>query len=413
VAAPSRARRGVRALHRLLQDRTFDLRALDLPGFRRWLDVHLAHWRKNSVFAQRVRIRDLRRTHPELHRLEQELRRAADADARTPQCGPLHEAEREMGNAARAISGLTAALKRAAPAERPALRQKMTAFQARRQALQDEQARLIASSPERQDWLRLDARLRALRAALGLDEEEARLEALFKAQGHRSGHAGTSFEETALALTQGCVIPELLRGGPEPGGGAVRLLRGVTLGAARTELDQLVVRQPAGGGPVEVLAVVEAKRNLNDLAHGFRLRQENLAWLTGDEGAYDQEAYRTKYFRSGHFDRAAVHEEGGEAFAFARGSFRGFRRDPAAGVFLDRLYFITRAGTMWGVSMAALGRINFRVATDERWDPDSAAYLDGLLRWCRSLAEPVETPDVLRLYAAETERARRILLVGR
>ena len=32
-----------------------------------------------------------------------------------------------------------------------------------------------------------------------LDEEEARLEALFKAQGHRSGHAGVSFEETALA----------------------------------------------------------------------------------------------------------------------------------------------------------------------------------------------------------------------
>src|SRR5262249_24549139 len=154
-------------------------------------------------------------------------------------------------------------------------------------------------------------------------------------------------------------------------------------------------------------------RNLNDLAHGFRLRQENLAWLTGDASAYDPEAHRTKVFRSGHFDREAVHNEGGEAFVLACESFRRFRRDPATGLFLGRLYFITRAGMMWGVSAAALGRIHSRVATDERWDPDSEAYLGGLLRWCQSLAEPLETPDVLRIYEAVPKQARQILVVRR
>jgi len=109
--------------------------------------------------------------------------------------------------------------------------------------------------------------------------------------------------------------------------------------------------------PEQVLAVVEVKRNLNDLAHGFGLRQENLAWLTGDTAHYDPGQCRTTYFRSGHFDREAIHQQDGDSFVFARSSFSRFRRDPAAGLFLDRLCFITRAGTMWGVSTAALARL--------------------------------------------------------
>ena len=70
-------------------------------------------------------------------------------------------------------------------------------------------------------------------------------------------------------------------------------------------------------------------------------------------------------------------------------------------------------GTMWGVSSAALARIGFRVATDERWEPDSDAYLGKLRRWCQSLAEVIETPDVLRLYAAARGRGGQIVLAGR
>src|SRR5262249_34531687 len=144
--------------------------------------------------------------------------------------------------------------------------------------------------------------------------------------------------------------------------------RGVTLGAARIELDQLVVRQRNNSTlPVEVLALVEVKRNINDLAHGFHQRQENLAWLTGQGDRYDPKAHRTRSFPTGHFDRNVFHEEAGTYCLLGPGSFRLFGREQSPGLFRDRLYFICRAGAMWGVSAAVLGRIRFRVATDERW----------------------------------------------
>src|SRR5262245_19914110 len=94
-------------LRRLVAERTFDLRTLDLPGFRRWLDLQLPHWQADAVFAQRARIRDLNRAHPEPRRLKREVRRAAEVDAATPQAARLGEVEKALRNAAKAIAGLT------------------------------------------------------------------------------------------------------------------------------------------------------------------------------------------------------------------------------------------------------------------------------------------------------------------
>jgi len=171
----------------------------------------------------------------------------------------------------------------------------------------------------------------------------------------------------------------------------------------------MVVRMPDADQPVEVLAVVEVKRNINDLAHGFRQRQ-NLAWLNGNTDKCDPGMYRTNRFRAGHFDGEALHRESDEVFRFARHSLRRFRSERATGLFLSRFYFITRPGTLWGVSSAALARISSRIATDQRWNPNSDSYLRNLLRWCQSLAEPKETPDVLRLFAATPRRGRQILI---
>jgi hypothetical protein len=414
MSVPAPITRGVRPLRRLLRENDFDLRGVDLDGFRRWLAHHLARWRNDPVFAQRVRVRDLGRAHPGLRTLEQDYRRAARAEAASPQSPRLRELEKQLADTGKALAGLTAASQRAAPERRLALQQKLRAFQDRQQRLLDEQANLVQSSPTRQHLLRVHAELQQLRSSIGLDREEVCLEKLLTQQGRRSGRSGESFEQGALAATETVIVPDLLRGGESAESPRrLRVLRGVTFGAARTEFDQLVVRLPRRDGrPVEVLAVVEAKRNINDLAHGFLRRQENLAWLTGDADAYDPALYRTQRFRSGHFDREAVHHQQGETFPFARTSFRRFRRDPASGLFLDRLFFITRPGTLWGVSAAALGRLGFRVATDERWDPDSDVYLGKLLHWCLSLAGPTEAPDVLRLYAAGPRRGRQVLLVG-
>ncbi|EPX61608.1 hypothetical protein D187_010227 [Cystobacter fuscus DSM 2262] len=402
--------RGTRALRRWLEQ-AVDLRGLDLEGFRRWLGEQLSRWELDPAFAQRARIRDLRQAHPELLALERTLRQAIAADEASPQAERLFQLEEELSRADKAIAGLGAALERTTDAQKlSGSRHKLAAFQSRRQALLGEQALLLQASPARRELLRVQAELEQLRSRLGLERAEAELAGLSRDQGHRSGHAGQSFEQQVLPLTWRFIVPELLRRGGDAA--RLRVLRGVGLGAARTEFDQLIIRQPRRPGqPVEVLGMVEVKRNFNDLAHGFRHRQENLAWFKGEAGHYDSSLYRTRYFRSGHFDREAVHEEDGERFIFSRDSFRHFRRESGIGLFLRRLYFITRGGILSGVSTAALARIRHRVATDARWRQRGDASLGELLRWCQSLAEPLEAPDVLRLYGSIPARARQVLVI--
>ncbi|HLL82500.1 MAG TPA: hypothetical protein VK420_07600, partial [Longimicrobium sp.] len=258
-------------------------------------------------------------------------------------------------------------------------------------------------SPERALLVRLDAELQRLRRESGVGAEEARLDEMMRAQGRRSGRAGGGFEAAALRAVRDHLLPEL-------GDGPLTVLTGITLGTPRTELDQVVVRGSGGASPVEVLAVVEAKRNPNDVAHGFTRRQADLAWLCRDRTAYDPARHVTRRFPTGHFDRAVEHEQDGVRFVFDPTSFRRYR--PENGHVLAGLYFVTRATPLAGLSGAALGRLRHRAATDARFAPSDDAYLAELLAWCRALAVPIETPDVLALYADDPARARQVLLLS-
>jgi hypothetical protein len=360
-----------------------------------------AGWRLDPVFAQRERIRDLRRASPRLRALERERRRAARADAGSPLGERLRQLEEELNGVVKAVEGLTGALEDADEDRQASLREKLDAFRARRAALEAERDERIAASPERALLMRLDAELERLRDVSGVGAEEARLDEMMRAQGRRSGRAGGGFEAAALRAVREHLLPEL-------GDGPLTVLTGVTLGTARTELDQVVVRG-SGDTPVEVLAVVEAKRNPNDVAHGFTRRQADLAWLSGHRAAYDPAMHVTRHFPTGHFDRVTEHEQDGARFLFNPSSFRRFQ--PENGHFLAGLYFVTRATPLAGISGAALGRLRHRAATDERFAPADDAYLANLLAWCRTLAEPIETPDVLALYAADEKRARQILFL--
>ncbi len=401
-------RRGTDALRRWLAADDRDVRALDADGFRRWLDAHLARWSRDPLFAARVAVRDVRRANPRVRELERDRLRAAEADVTSPHGRRLRELARELANARKAIDGLTAALDAADGVKLAKLREKLAAYQLRRHALEIDAESLTAASPERRALLAVEAELRAVRTACGLDAADAAVAQLHAARGRNAGRSGERFEQLAARLLERHVAPELA-GGDRDG---VRVLTGVTLGAARTELDAVVVRTPPGCGPVDVLAVAEAKRNANDLAHGFRQRQENLAWLTDATTGFDPAAYRTRPFPRGRFDRPAVHVEGGEPFTFAPASFARFTPDAATGRFLSRLYLVTRPVPLWGVSSAALSRLVARVASDERFDPDDAGYLATLRDWCRSLTSETEAADVLRLYAADEGWAGRVVLVG-
>lgn len=401
--------RGQAVLREWLAAEVHDLRAMSPAEFGRWLGEQLPYWRRDPVFRQRERLRELRRGCPELREWERRRREAARADARSPQFSRLSRLEVELQNAAKAVAGLEAALARAdEAARRAALAAKRQSFLELRARLEEERAQLLAAAPARRALREVEAGLARLREALGLPAAEAELARLLREQGRRSGRAGGGFEAAALER-----LPLLLRAelaaAVDPA--RLHLLQGVCLGGARVELDLLLVRQGAEEAPVQVLAAVEVKRNANDLARGFRLRQENLAWLRGLEGGYEPALYRSRRYPAGHFDRPAVHEQAGRRFLFAPESFQGFEPEPDSGLLLRGLYFLTRRGPLWGLSGGALARLRHRLATDEAWHPEDAVYLRRLREWAMGLAEPRESPEVLRLYAAEAELARQVLLV--
>lgn len=412
MSPPLSVIRGSDALHALLAERCWDVRELDLAGFRRWLAHHLERWERDPVFAQRERIRNLRQRHPRLIALEKQHRRAAAADSATASHARLQQLATELVDAEKAIAGLTAAAREAAPEKREAVERKLESFHARRRLLRAEHMELIQQNPQRQALMWLEQELQQLRESIGLERAQQTLARLEKERGRRSGHRGRCFEHRTAQLIAAELVPELMRGATEGSSEGLQVLHGVTLGAARLELDHLVIRQSNEEEVAEVVAIIEAKRNINDMAHGFRRRQENLAWLTGDAAGYDPRAYRTGWFVSGHFERAAVHRQGERQFRFTRHSFRHFRRDPTSGLFLDRLYWITRRGPIWGLSSAALHRVGYRIASDRRWDPDDDKYLLQLMQWCRRLCHPTEAPDVLRSYQSTEQRARQILLAA-
>jgi hypothetical protein len=406
--------RGASELRRLLEEQTSDIRSLDVDGVRTWLARHEARWQSDPVFIQRLRIRELRKAHPDMVALERQHRQAVAEDAASPQFARLEWLEQALMDTQKAISGLTGAAGSAPPERQIALQEKLRTFLAQEKSLDEEHRQLIAASQPRRLRYHVEAELQRLRMAIGLDREEATLATLLKEQGRRTGKAGESFEDLALLVTQQAILPDLLSDGSGSTDRPPRVLTGVTLGAPRVEFDQLIVREASRAGlPVEVLAVVEVKRNINDMARGFRLRQENLAWLTGDSAYYDPAPYRTRHFLTGHFDRESVHEYQGQRFIFDRTSFRRFHRDPSTGLMLDCLYFIARPGFIWGLSMAAIARVRFRVATDELWDPEDEVYLKRFLRWCRSLTESMETPDVLETYMSSQGNEGQILLAQR
>jgi hypothetical protein len=356
--------RGLEAI-RHLQERTCALRCQDLAGFRRWLRQRLESWERDPVFRQRARIRDLRRQHPELLALEaavREARRALQESADHPRVARL---ERDLHKATRAVQGLTEALP-----EHPHVEEKLAFFRERRERLTGDLREARGPLPA------LELQLHDLNRRLGVAEEEAILAELLRTVGRLPGRKGRLFEEDALALSKRVLVPELQ---------AEAVLTGVTMGAADTEFDQLLVR---GANPVQVVAVVEAKRNPNDLARGWRKRHESLAWLQGK--LVDPERFRTDSHPTGRF-QSYTHQ----GYLLTSESFAG----------VEELHLISRPGPLWGADGRALARMAFRLSTDLRLKVN-----EKFRQWCLGLLHAWETPELLEHYAGDPARAVKLLL---
>ena len=385
-----------------------DLRQQNREGFERWLALQHLRWAHDPVFLQRCHIRDCRQGHPHLRELEYRLQQTRVQYRASSHYARLTELERALNNTEKAIFGLNQALgERVARSE--TMIRKRDSFLALRDELASEHAAMVESSPERLAWVQASQELEAEKNRTGLAAAEAELQRLQRERGRRSSATGQSFELVAAELTRDRIVPDVRshRGYPNA---RLTLLRQVRLGAADLELDGVVVREPSDPSqPVEVLAMIEAKRNINDLGHGFARRQANLTWLTGDHHGYDPTSFRTRNFPTGHFDRQVTHDQHEMTFLFGPESFQQFIRDPDTGFFLDGLYLITRPGPIWGIGSAALARIAAKVSEDEGWNPSNRQQIGDLFAWSLSLTSDFETPEVLRLYSSPA-RSKQLLL---
>lgn len=412
----SRCERGPAVLLRLLATRLHDLRDQTPESFARWLERHLRGWSVDPVFQQRVRVREIRRANPVLQQLERERGIARAAYEASPDYRTLEQRRRELSGGENAVSGLEHAIGKAADEEeRVRLAEKLTSYRRMVADLSLELERLRSTSVEWQALHEVAERLGRERAATNFDREIARLSELQRDHGRSSGRSGAAFEQAAADVVRSEILPELER---NPSAPELVILRGVRLGSARAEFDHVIVRERENpDDPVEVVAAVEAKRNPNDLAHGLRHRVDNLFWFAGREGDYDPDSYRTTAFPTGHFDRPAIHvEKDGRRYAFTRESFAVFAEElpePDGGVGLPRrLYLVSRPGWLWGISSGGLGRIAHRVSSDVDFDLGDSSYLASLLEWSKRLTHAVETPDLLRHFAANADDASRILLLS-
>ncbi len=409
-----KVQRGVRALRSHLKNRLFDLRRADFDSFKRWLTKQISYWEKNAAFVARCQIREIRRSHPKLIELERQTASRFKMLESLPAFEQFESLKRSIFDTDKAIDGLTSALTRAPAAKRDALNEKLGDFKRKHDQLESDLTELAKKHPEKADYDRSAAELAAYRKTVGITAAEEHLREVQQQRGRKSGKSGTSFEEISRQVVEQHIVGDFVRATTsEESRRRIRVLSGVTLGAARAEIDQMVVRLPRGRSTlVEVLAIVEAKRNINDLDIGFRHRQDNLAWFAGRRDHYDATMYRTSQYPDGHFEGEAVHQEDGEDFEFDASSFRRFEPDRETGYYVGRLYFVTTPGRLYGMSSDEMSRLQHRCCTDFAFDLGNDKFMTELWQWARQLSSEFEGPDVFEVYASKPKWGRNVFLVA-
>lgn len=438
--APAAVTRGASALRDFLaRDSHARGSRADPRAFADWLeDETFARIRSDEAFALRAYANGLRRRHAAL--LDPLLAAVADAEAAydaSDDAARIRAAATDVERANAAVAGIRRFLDDPPRAEaeattkndakRLATRAKLDAFLARLPIAERHLNDVRASSELHRARADARAALAEAREAVGLADAEAAAAEASRIFGGDVVDKGESFETTCEAIVRDFLHrdPNAFRSstGSLDGDraldreeGDLWLLRNVTLGMAAGEIDLAVVRArrddpsafvdaiPRDGdgvrrragndttaesargasGPdsesapaVDVLAIVECKRNPDDVVRGFHARQTTLGWLAGSD--YDPEDWRNTRHPTGHFvrgyhpvrlatrvavpgkDAAAARESGGKdaesAFALTPQSFRRFRKSDAneGGFFLRGLWFITRARTMTGMDAKVRG----------------------------------------------------------
>eukprot|EP01102_Stenamoeba_stenopodia_P001786 TRINITY_DN11625_c0_g1_i1.p1 TRINITY_DN11625_c0_g1~~TRINITY_DN11625_c0_g1_i1.p1 ORF type:complete len:552 (-),score=136.91 TRINITY_DN11625_c0_g1_i1:24-1679(-) len=323
--------------------------------------------------------------------------------------------------------------------------------------------------PEYDELQRAKTELQTFKDLVGITQLERSLDDQLASQGNDSFKTGFGFESSSLPIAQDLIsslvteeamTQDVIASADETsfsaGNSMIHILSGITLGCSNAEFDYMIVREPilpdrepVGQllfqirnakkqtkidlinklATVEVLAILECKRNLNDVGRSFAHFQQTLSWFKNERELYDPSIFRTKFYTTGHFDKVHVHIGDSIAFKFDQSSFDRFRRDPASGYYIDHLYFITAyKSSLSGMHAQQKCLLEFRLATDVELDieglhlnaesstseltPAETKYFRDLLLWLKEqLSNETSTKDVFNLFATKEEWAKQIIFL--
>ncbi|MCB9881764.1 MAG: hypothetical protein H6834_08245 [Planctomycetes bacterium] len=396
--------RGQQELRRYLDAQEPKVASLDIDGFRAWLGRRLEVESRDPGFQLRTRIQEIE-SRPEFVAARKAYRQAERALAQTTEGQRMRSLLAEIESGEKAIEGLRGALANGAGAPQ---RTKLDQFEDQVDTAHRALRHLHRTSQAFQQYESAREHLERLEQDSGLRDAEQALVQHQKHRGRRAGNQGDDFERLALEVLRETVVPELTRQGE-----TLHVLSGVTLGCARAELDHVIVREYARRS-VDVRAIVEVKRNVNDVASGFRMRQENIAWFRGAHEGYDPVLYRTQRYQHGHFDREAVHEApDGHSFVFDRRSFQRFKPDDRKGHYLKHLYFFCDRRPLLGIGASEYSKLTYRIQTMPEFDLADDRTLTQVFHWLCEMAPAIQTRDVLEWYARRKPLATQILLWDR
>ena len=324
----------------------------------------------------------------------------------------IQAVKKQIFRAEAGIQGIEKALSRVSPKKHEALQAKQEELRLAHRFSQ-EQLEARYEDPRWQGYQSLLAEKEQFYRTTGLSPVQKRIHHFQKKQGQDAQKTGSDFEHQMTGLTQKYLIHHCLRLSPQaliPQ--TVHILRNVRLRSTKLEFDAMVVQVLDFQEPVIVLAIIEAKKNPNDLGTGFLRRQENISWCTQSPDGYVRSEYKNKHYPSGLFDTEVGHFDpvSKRSYRFSHRSFSLFQRHKT-GYFLERLYFVCSAQPLIGISSKEHAILKHKLTMEFEKELEESA-IRALWEDMRSHRKQGRTAvQVLELYTAEAWLSQHLMMV--
>lgn len=292
---------------------------------------------------------------------------------------------------------------------------------------------LRASSAALQEYEEAMAQYTAIACEVGLTCAEQFKSDARKEGGSGRNFRGKSFESQSVEIVRSCLLPYLA----DKYNVSVEdmlIVQNLRLGMASSngstaEIDSVVcVRNGACPKPkgtyVTVLAIVEVKRNPDDIGSAFVNYQAPLAWLTGISDPSDSARWVTKSYPKGIFDRPFIQVHQGEPLVFTQESFKKLTPRKITSImpvdmqnffeastgsklhFVDDLFFVVKDGPVDCMISRSVATVLSMIADCEELDATNSINSDQQIQALESIRINVDsryptqltTFDLLKLY---------------